>query len=155
MSRNQSKRDPVRWRRPALSITSTDREILDEVQRLCDGTICNVKKYRERMKPSWVWKLIAGEKVLALLRVLVPHLRCPLKEKRARYLIAGYASHTKKNGQYTEVEIIKKRLWEEGFFDLGAQPHGRAIRLATEPGSNPDEDKTLGSSTLPPSAPQP
>lgn len=99
LSRNQSKRDPVRWRRPALSITSTDREILDEVQRLCDGTICNVKKYRERMKPSWVWKLIAGEKSAGSSPGLsaapkmplereegpIPHrrLRKPHKEERA------------------------------------------------------------------------
>lgn len=106
------------WRRPALSITSTDREILEEVERLIGGTIIPIKAYKNRMKPAWIWRLQGAQKVLKSLRSVQELLKCPKKQKRAAFLLAKYDAVTKRNGQYSEEEKRQKRVFEEEFFIL-------------------------------------
>lgn len=105
-----------KFRQPTLSITSTDKEILLEVRRLIGGNISNVRQYKPNMKPSWIWKLNGSRTVMDVLRVLLPHLHCPSKIRRAKYLLEGYARVTKRNGYYTPDEKVLKAKYEEDFF---------------------------------------
>lgn len=106
------------WRYPTLSITSTDREILEETKRICGGgTICTVSKYKNRMKQGWIWKY-KGSSVVTILETVLPSMHCPAKQRRAEYIIANYRKNTKRNGCYTEAQRAKKLAFEVGFFQL-------------------------------------
>jgi hypothetical protein len=108
----------TRFRQPTLSITSTDYEILARVQSLIAGTICNVSKYKERMKSAWIWSLNGSGRVFGVLQVIGPHLSCPKKKRRTAYLLDHYLRVTKRNGHYTLGERQAKIAFEDAFFKL-------------------------------------
>lgn len=109
-----------KWRYPSLTISSTDIEILTEVKRLLGGTITGRKEKRLRASEAWFWKNSSSRKVVEILRIIVPHLKCPKKALRARHIINGYSSNC--NGRYTPEEVAQKELFESEFYALGKQP---------------------------------
>ncbi len=106
------------FRSPALSMTSTDYEILVRVQRLAGGTINKVTRYRERVKQAWIWSRNGGPIILETLRLIEPHLSCPKKQRRAQYQLANYQRVTKPNGHYSLEERELKVAFEVAFFEL-------------------------------------
>ena len=107
------------WRKPRLSVTSTDYEIVTAIKKLIGGSVVERSDRDARWKPCWAWKLSGSHQVLSLLEKVLPYLRCPQKVLRAKYLLRGYHQHTPRNGYYTEAAKEAKRAFEEGFFRLG------------------------------------
>ena len=112
-----------KWRRPGLSVTSTDIDILNELKELLGGAIIKVKERRRKkngdlFKSAWIWRLNGGRQVLNVLEQIVPFMKCPKKLLRAKYLLANYNQTTPRNGVYSSEAIVKKQLLEEGFWLL-------------------------------------
>lgn len=109
-----------KWRRPALSVSSTDVEIIQRLKELLGGGYWKAKverKNRPKYKPQWVWKLNGSKQVLKVLELIEPVLRCPKKKSRAKFLLENYAKNTPRNGYYTEEMIERKKLMEINFFE--------------------------------------
>lgn len=104
-----------RFRRPAVSLTSTTYEFLFDLKRDFGGCICIQKKYKDHHKQSWSWRIIDRRAILFLENVL-PFLRDPEKIRRSRLILANYSSCTPRNGKYTEQLTLLKQLFEEEFF---------------------------------------
>lgn len=105
------------WRRPIVSVISTDKEIIDELTRISKGYVYERTDNRG-YKTCWIWKKIGGYKVIELLKDISPLLRCPKKANRAKYLIQKYPNHTMRNGYYTENQKEAKKLFEQKFYEL-------------------------------------
>lgn len=109
------------WRRPCLSVSSTDLEILESIRELLGGSITIVRESRQR-KPHWKqayrWASNGSQKVLRILETIHPHLRCPKKRARAKHLIDNYRLVTTKNGFLDEDQIAAKQAFEKIFYEL-------------------------------------
>lgn len=113
------KRGSAGWRYPCISMTTTDIEIAQEVQRLCGGSITIVRESRARKphwKQAWRWAISGAQKALGILEEITPLLRCPKKKRRAEHLLGGYLSI--RNGAYTDEDKEKKVKFQEEFFAL-------------------------------------
>jgi hypothetical protein len=114
------------WRRPGVSAASTDLEILEKTKRLAGGSISKAKtertdpRYEGRpRKRRWNWKISGARQALAILRQVLPHMACPKKIARARYVLEHYERLTPLNGLvYSEDQKKAKRLFESAFFAL-------------------------------------
>ena len=106
------------WRYPFMSASSTDLDMLREVQRLAGGVIYERSQRNFKHKRSWCWKISSGRKALDVIRIIQPHLHCPQKQRRAAYLITNYPSVTTRNGWYTSTQKQLKADFEKTFFSL-------------------------------------
>jgi len=107
------------WRHPAITVVSTDYAILEKCKKVANGGSINKKKvYDTIRKPSWMWRMGGGNKVLNILRLIEPYLICPNKKTRANYLIDGYLQHTVRYGRYSEEQKNAKLEFERIFFTL-------------------------------------
>lgn len=107
------------WRHPTISISSTDIEILLEVKRICGaGSILRHKKYQTHHKDSWIFRLYGAGKVLGVLALISPFLKCPQKKRRADFLLSEYPSVSSRNGFYTDEQKTRKKDFETRFFEL-------------------------------------
>lgn len=106
------------WRRPGLSVSSTDYSIVERLQVLLGGSISPVKLHGKMLKPQWHWRLNGAIQVLEVLRGVVEHLYCPKKKKRAAWLLEHYTALTPRNGKYTEEGRQKKLTFENEFFAI-------------------------------------
>lgn len=109
----------IKWRHPAIIVTSTDHEILSKCKEIVNsGAISLKREVYSNAKTSWSWRMIGGKRVIEVLREIEPHLICPKKKKRAQYLISNYSNNTIAGGNYTDVEKETKRQFEENFYLL-------------------------------------
>lgn len=117
LAKNSNVDGRARFRTPILSMTSTDREILERVQGLCGGCICEVKKTHKHptWKPAWIWKISGANKVIEILRIIAPHMTCPAKVERARLLVDIYPEITLRGGNYTPEQKLIKSDFENTF----------------------------------------
>lgn len=106
------------WRRPGMSVSSTDLEILLELKRLVGGSIHSNKLHGKMKKPQWCWKYNGARQVLAVLKKLSPLLRCPQKKARAEILLKEYTTVTPRNGFYTPAMRVKKADFERRFYEV-------------------------------------
>lgn len=120
-----SKKGGRERRTPILVIDSADREILEYVQTLVGGTVIAKKRYSGHHRQTWTWRLYGTAKVIDVLRVLRPFLRCAFKAERARMLVDEWAACTPRNGFYTEGRLNQKVLFEQVFMSIG---EGRGSR---------------------------
>jgi hypothetical protein len=113
-------RSAPRFRQPTLSVTSTDLPILTRICRLAGGHISRHTRRNpnRRWRAAWIWKLNGASTVLAVLRLVVDHLRCPKKRRRARFLLAHYGRVTQRNGRYSAAQRARKVAMEQRFFEL-------------------------------------
>ncbi|MEH7416471.1 LAGLIDADG family homing endonuclease [Neobacillus drentensis] len=106
-------------RRPCITIASTDKELLDYVQKLTKGTINNKKNYNpKRHKDSYTLTIKNKENVLNLLMDVTPFLRVDKKKNRALLILENYEKVTPRNGKYNEDLLKRKLMFEECFFQI-------------------------------------
>ncbi|MGX6445347.1 LAGLIDADG family homing endonuclease [Neobacillus sp. K501] len=79
------------YRRPCVTIASTDRELLVYIQSLTGGTIINKKNYMpERHKYSFTLNIKKKDRVLSILKQTYPYLRFDKKRNRALWILNNY-----------------------------------------------------------------
>lgn len=106
-------------RRPCITISSTDIELLEYIQNLAGGSIHNKKNYKPEIhKNSFTLNIKQKDQVFHLLLDIYQFLRVHQKKKRAEFILSHYNLVTKRNGKYTQMELEKKKKFEEDFFDL-------------------------------------
>ncbi|MBI0577641.1 LAGLIDADG family homing endonuclease [Neobacillus cucumis] len=107
------------YRRPCISIASTDKELLIYVQTLTCGILNTKKNYNpERHKDSFTLNIKKKEDVLSILRQISPYLRVDKKRKRALWILKNYEKVTPRNGKYNTELLAKKIDFEEKFFEI-------------------------------------
>jgi len=106
-------------RRPCVTIASTDKELLDYIQKLTNGTINSKKNYNPiRHKDSYTLCIKNKETVLTLLKNVSPFLRVDKKRNRALWILDNYEKVTLRNGKYNADLLEKKIIFEEKFFEI-------------------------------------
>jgi len=107
------------FRRPCISIASTDLELLDFLKTITGGTIANKKNYNPRKhKNSFTLTIRKKETVMDLLASISGFLRVDKKKKRANLILENYDKVTPRNGKYCPVLLNEKQLFEEEFFKI-------------------------------------
>ncbi|WBL14411.1 LAGLIDADG family homing endonuclease [Sutcliffiella sp. NC1] len=107
------------YRRPCISISSTDKELLSYIQSITGGNIVNKKNYSpEKHKDSFVLTIKKKKDVFNTLEHIVHFLRVPQKRKRAAWILNKYDSVTPRNGKYNETSIRRKIEFEDYFFSI-------------------------------------
>lgn len=112
------------WRRPEVSVASTDKEMIDLLKILCGGSVSGRSVRKAGWKRSWVWS-ISSDRALNLLAKIEPLMMCPKKKDRTRLLVYGYKAVTSRNGYYTEQQQQRKQEFERIFFELEGKPAKR------------------------------
>ncbi|KKK39408.1 hypothetical protein WQ57_04070 [Mesobacillus campisalis] len=105
------------YRRPCISIASTDKELLLYIQSLTGGTICNKRNYNP-VKHKDSFTLIIKKDVISLLEQITPYLRVDKKKKRAQWIITHYEHVTARNGKYSQENLVRKIQFEDYFFQI-------------------------------------
>lgn len=106
-------------RRPCITISSTDLELLHYLITLTGGYISKKKNYNpQRHKNSYTLNIKKKECVLNILKNIAPFLRVNQKRERAQWIIQNYELVTPRNGKYTPESLMRKIKFEEVFFEL-------------------------------------
>ncbi|VEF47028.1 Uncharacterised protein [Bacillus freudenreichii] len=106
-------------RRPCITISSTDKELLIYIQTLTGGSLNNKKNYNPtRHKNSYTLNIKTKETVLKILRLVSPYLRVNKKRNRAVWIIDNYEKVTPRNGKYNTDMLQMKLSFEEKFFQI-------------------------------------
>ncbi|MFC0477163.1 LAGLIDADG family homing endonuclease [Robertmurraya beringensis] len=107
------------FRRPCISISSTDKELLIYIKRLTGGVINNKKNYNpERHKNSYTLTIKKKENVFEVLEKIHPYLRINKKRARALWILRYYENVSPRNGKYSSTLLKQKLQFEEDFFRL-------------------------------------
>jgi hypothetical protein len=115
LTRNHS----TEMRRPCVSISSNDKELLLYIKSLVGGNIHNKKNYKpEKHQDSFTLTIKNKTLVLNLLHHIKPFLRINRKRKRAELILECYQKVTPRNGKYSEKMLKEKVKFEELFFKL-------------------------------------
>jgi len=96
-------------RSPRITIPSTDLPILEELKRQAGGYICFRKDVRSHVRKAWVW-MLSSKATLSLLAQGCHLLTCPLKRKRADYLLRRW--------KFGRLDRETRRELEAGFYAL-------------------------------------
>lgn len=108
-------------RRLVVSISSTERELLDFVKNsLGAGHVTNKRTYSDNHTPSFTYK-VTSRQALDVLRQIRPYMQ-GYKEKRAAFALESYLSVTPRNGHYNAEQKQTKKEFEDHF--LSILPHG-------------------------------
>ncbi|WP_445505561.1 LAGLIDADG family homing endonuclease [Niallia sp. 03091] len=106
-------------RRPCLTITSTDIELLTYLHSLIGGTIVNKKNYKPNQhKKAYTLFIKKKEDVFSTLEKIYPFLRIHKKKRRVQWILKYYDAVTPRNGKYSEELLKEKLLFEENFFKI-------------------------------------
>jgi hypothetical protein len=107
-------------RRPLLSISSTELELLSYVQSVIGaGKITKKACARRHHTPSFAY-VISSRQALAVLSQISHYLHT-YKSLRARLLLDEYASVTPRNGRYTPDQSANRQRFEERFFAISVR----------------------------------
>ena len=105
------------YRRPCISISSSDPELIQYLKSLIGGNISIKKNYKpSKHKDSYTLSVKNKEKVLYILEMISPLLRVDKKKNRALWILYYYDFVTPRNGKYTLEQMNRKLLFEEIFF---------------------------------------
>lgn len=107
------------FRRPCISVASTDKELLYYLQTLTGGGIVSKKNYKpKKHKDSYALSIKNKNEVFQILRAVSPFLRVEQKRKRAIFILDNYDYVTPRNGKYNS-ELLKRKVnFEKDFFKL-------------------------------------
>jgi len=107
------------FRRPCISIASTDKELLIYVQSLTGGVINNKKNYKpENHKDSFTLYIKQKKDVFNTLFQISPFLRINQKRNRALCILEQYDNVTPRNGKYSPELLKQKAAFEDSFFQI-------------------------------------
>lgn len=99
-----------RWPAPVLSVTSTDRELLEWLRAKFGGSISTKKKYKEHWSQAYDWKITYNAAIKAL-EYAYPYLQIKRKQIKAKMLLDNYYQCTPRNGKYSqEMTLAKENL---------------------------------------------
>lgn len=106
-------------RRPCITISSCDKELLEYVQSVAGGNIYNKKNYNpEKYKDSYFLDFKNKTEVFHLLKHTSKYLRINKKRMRAKWILENYNNVTPRNGKYSNEMIRRKKEFEETFFQF-------------------------------------
>ncbi|RWR13156.1 LAGLIDADG family homing endonuclease [Siminovitchia fortis] len=106
-------------RRPCITISSSDKELLVYVQTLTGGSIISKKNYQPtRHKNSYTLNIKNKENVLKILNLVAPFLRVDKKRSRAFWILNNYEKVTSRNGKYNPATLKLKLDFEDKFFKI-------------------------------------
>src|SRR5690625_2948048 len=95
-------------RRPSITISSSDMELLMYVQKIAGGRIYSKKNYQPNIhKDSYTLVIKKKDEVFRCLKETYPFVRITQKSKRAKWIFDHYNSVTPRNGKYTEKTLIE------------------------------------------------
>lgn len=110
-------------RQLALTISSTERQLLDYVLKVCGvGKITNKRAYTSAHTRSFTFA-VHNRQALSLLAQLFHYLKS-YKVRRARLVLEHYLSVTPRNGKYNSELALARERFEKAFFEIrsdGAQ----------------------------------
>ncbi|MGG1630346.1 LAGLIDADG family homing endonuclease [Rossellomorea sp. NRS-1567] len=107
------------YRRPCISVASTDLELLEYLKNLTNGHITKKKNYHpDRHQNSFTLTIKTKNQVLDILKYVLPFLRVEKKRKRADWILKHYNRITIRNGKYNPECLKQKLAFEEEFFKL-------------------------------------
>lgn len=107
-------------RRLAITIASTERQMLEFVQQVCGvGTITTKKTYQPHHARSFTYAVYSRQ-ALALLNQIRIYL-LSYKKNRAALILKEYLDLTPRNGKYSASLKAQRTEFEEKF--LGIKPH--------------------------------
>jgi hypothetical protein len=107
------------FRRPCISIASTDLELLCYINSFVGGRINYKKNYfPDKHKNSYTLIIKKKETVMFVLSKILPYLRIERKIKRTKWILNHYNIVTPRNGKYTPEMLKAKLQFEEAFFDI-------------------------------------
>ncbi|MBI5650509.1 MAG: LAGLIDADG family homing endonuclease [Chloroflexi bacterium] len=102
---------------PTVSISSTDRELLEWFRVRCGGSIIRKRVYAPHHSPSYDWKL-TDRKALQFLKIVRPFLVIRRKIVRCDLLLSDYLACTPRNGRYTPELAVRKQELIDRFASL-------------------------------------
>jgi len=109
-------------RHPAVSISNTDRNLLNFVaETVGAGKLTSKRTVRKEHSPSFVFT-IYNRQALRLLEQVHPFLRT-YKAKRADLILRDYLALTPRNGKYSDKMRVARRKFEVQV--LGIKPRGK------------------------------
>lgn len=109
-----------------VCVDNTDRDILEELQRLYGGKLIAKKKTQEHHRQAWSWRVFGAASIIAMLRQVHPYMRSRVKAERTRMLIEEYKQVTSRNGHYTPgTRAAKGRL--RGALPVCGSRQGRSL----------------------------
>ena len=107
-------------RQLAVTISSTERPIVEFVLEVSGvGKVTTKRKYRDHHLPSYTYATY-NRQALALLDQTTQYLRS-YKTRRAEMILANYLDLTPRNGKYNEDLLVKRRKFEEEFFQIRSE----------------------------------
>ena len=99
-------------RHPALSISNTDRHLLEFVlDAVGAGKITAKRRVAEHHTPSFAFA-IYNRQALELIRQLRPFLRT-YKAKRSDLILSDYLKLTPRNGKYSKASLLARKAFED------------------------------------------
>lgn len=110
-----SKSSSNRHRVPTVSIASTSYELIKFLQETFGGAVCKHKPYKAHHSQSWSWRLVY-HKAIEFLRNILPYMKEEKKRSRALLLVNEYQKLTKRNGKYSEKQLLARLDLEHRFF---------------------------------------
>ena len=113
LTRNRQDRYPS----PQVSVTSTDRELLDWLRKRFRGSIVRKQRRLAIHSQAYEWKL-TDRRALELLQLVRPFLVIERKIQRADLLLQAYLDCTPRNGRYSQEQLERKLQLIERFASL-------------------------------------
>jgi len=102
-------------RQLAVTVSSTDRELLEYVARVVGaGKITNKQIHKRNHSAAYTYQ-VYNRQALSILRQTVPFLRT-YKRNRAEIALDGYLKVTPRNGKYSAEMIRLKEKFNDTFF---------------------------------------
>ncbi len=107
------------FKSPKVSMPSTSLGLIKACADMTGiGSISQKKKAMDHHKQSYVWAKSGNQQVLSFIRALFPYMKEESKWKRSKKLLSEWDKITKRNGKYTEEEIMTKLKFEQEFYSI-------------------------------------
>lgn len=111
------------FRIPVAEISSTTKELMEYLKNTYGGVVCNHFSSNKRWNNAYSWR-VSYNKALSFLKDIRPYIKVPEKAKRIDLLLSTYKKVTKRNGQYTQEEILIKQEFEKNFLSISYRKDG-------------------------------
>lgn len=111
--------NPRAFRTPMLSISSTDRELVEAAANILGvGSVQTKSRCQvpEHHKTGYEYRVKCHAALYAI-GLIRPYLRHPEKLRRANLLLSEYVALTRRNGKYSPSERAARLDLESRFFD--------------------------------------
>ncbi len=113
--------NPNAFRRVEVSLSSTDKILCQKMTETFGvGFIRFRPRAKKHHKDAYEYR-VSGPSAIKVLRILRPHILCPMKIARAEFILDNFESLTKKNGKYTDEERTAKEQFEKKFFQIAVE----------------------------------